>query len=555
MNKNQFFADYFYKCKIINKKLYDELLEKIDNQQFDCLEFLIENNHISQTAKMYALSNYYNIPYIDMDMARTSFNLNEMFSLELLKKFCFVPLQTINDILIVATSNPNVSNIKSILGVKFAQNVEFVLAEEQKILDYINSYQSMMTSKDALSSIIESSEVKTKTEDEVFIQNAPSVKFVNSVIREALSVRASDIHIEPNAENVTIRYRIDGDLIKWNDFPIASYPEVSARIKILSGIDIAEKRIPQDGRILMNVNDEEINFRVSSLPTIYGEKFVIRVLDNKIFSYNLDQLNFSKHSYKLISKIIKHPHGIILLTGPTGSGKTTTLYAVLRELNDGKKNIVTIEDPVEYAMDGINQVQVNKKADLTFASSLRSILRQDPDIIMIGEIRDEETAQIATRAAITGHLVLSTLHTNDAPGALIRLIDMGIPQYLVEDSVVAVMSQRLVKKLCPHCKKRVTTTKLATRALGLKKPTKIFQPKGCEYCNHTGYKGRVAVHEIMYLDQKLKEKLNNKNLDLNSVREIALKNGMISLAEACKEYVLDGTTSINEFMNIILGNE
>ena len=555
MNKNQFFADYFYKCKIISQRLYDEILEKLSNQQFDCLEFLIENNHISHTAKMYALSAYYNVPYIDMDMARSSFKLNELFSLELLKKYCFIPLQIINDTLIVAASNPNVPQIKATLGVHFSQKVEYVLADEQKILDYINSYQSMMTSKDALSSIIESSEVKTKNEDEVFVQNAPSVKFVNSIIREALSARASDIHIEPTAENVVIRYRIDGDLIKWNEFPISTYPEVSARIKILSGIDIAEKRIPQDGRILMNINDEEINFRVSSLPTIYGEKFVIRVLDNKIFSYNLDQLNFSKHSYKLINKIIKHPHGIILLTGPTGSGKTTTLYAILRELNDGKNNIVTIEDPVEYAMDGINQVQVNKKADLTFASSLRSILRQDPDIIMIGEIRDEETAQIATRAAITGHLVLSTLHTNDAPGAIVRLIDMGIPQYLVQDSVVAVMSQRLVKKLCPHCKRKVTTSKLATRALGLKKQTKIFQPKGCEYCNHTGYKGRLAVHEIMYLDQDLRDKLNNKNLDLNNVREIAIKSGMVSLAEACKEYVLEGITSLDEYMNIILGNE
>jgi len=558
MNQNQYIANLLFQTKKINKKTLQSIESNLSDKNFDCLSFLIDKKLITEKDKIEVLASCFDIPSVDLDLINISHNFEKWFNIELLQKYSFVPIYVANDgTMIVATSDPNNVQMQSIIGAYYDSKVEYVIVEKQKIENFFNSYQANLSTKDALSDISQSLQIqKVKIDqDETYVQNAPAVKFVDSVIREAIPLRASDIHIEPNEDDVVIRYRIDGDLIEWNKFPVASYPEISARIKILSGIDIAEKRIPQDGRILMNINGNEINFRVSTLPTIYGEKFVIRILDNKLFSYNLKELNFSKKSYNVIDKVLKHPHGIILLTGPTGSGKTTTLYAFLRELNDGKKNIVTIEDPVEYAMGGINQVQVNKKANLTFASSLRSILRQDPDIIMVGEIRDEETAQIATRAAITGHLVLSTLHTNDATGAVIRLADMGIPQYLVGDALIAVISQRLVKKLCPHCKKKIKTNQSAMRELGLKEQANIFEPNGCPYCNNTGYKGRVAVHEIMYFDQKMKEKLNIKNLDFDTLRDLAIKNGMITLREACKQYVLDGTTSFDEYLKIMLGNE
>ena len=292
------------------------------------------------------------------------------------------------------------------------------------------------------------------------------------------------------------------------------------------------------------------------MPTIHGEKFAIRILDKTIFSLSLGELNFSDEANATIEKILHHPHGIILLTGPTGSGKTTTLYSFLRELNKPNVNIVTIEDPVEYSMDHINQIQINNKADLTFASALRSILRQDPDIIMVGEIRDEETAQIAIRAAITGHLVLSTLHTNEAPGAITRLIDMGVPAYLVSDAIVAVISQRLMKKLCPRCKKPVKTTPEQRHALGLKEDVTIYEPNGCPYCNGTGYKGRLAVHEIMYMNNALREVVSKPDTTVEEIRDVAIsKAEMTPLFESAKKYVLDGKTSYFDLLSLVVSEE
>lgn len=556
MKQNQFFLEQLLLKNKIGQKQYDELL-KNDNPEFDCLDFLIKQGKITAQDKLEVLASYFDVPSIDLDYLSISKNFENEFDLELLKKYKFIPVYfSPNNKLVVATPNPNNPEMNSVISMLYDGDVEYVLVEEQKVMDFLNSHQAKISTKDALESISKSADnfEKELSDADLSVQNAPAVKFVDSIIREAIPLRASDIHIEPNEENVVIRYRIDGDLIKWTEFPITSYPEISARLKILSNIDIAEKRIPQDGRICLNVNGEDINFRVSTLPTIHGEKFVVRVLDNKIFSYKLSELDFSKDAYKMIKKILGHPHGIILLTGPTGSGKTTTLYAFLREVNDGKKNIVTIEDPVEFDMAGINQIQVNTKANLTFATSLRSILRQDPDIIMVGEIRDEETAQIATRAAITGHMVFSTLHTNDAPGAVVRLVDMGIPKYLATDAIVAVISQRLVKRLCPHCKKKVLANKGAMEILNLKKQHFIYKPHGCPYCNHTGYKGRIAVHEILYFDNNLKNQLNAEEMSFDMIKNLAKKNGMITLANSCKKYVLEGITSIEEYMSITLGD-
>ncbi|MGN1235060.1 MAG: GspE/PulE family protein, partial [Christensenellaceae bacterium] len=304
-----------------------------------------------------------------------------------------------------------------------------------------------------------------------------------------------------------------------------------------------------DGRINMVVGGKEYDFRVSSLPTVYGEKFVIRILDKTSFHFTREDLAFTERENEVIDKMLLRPHGIILLTGPTGCGKSTTLYSFLKEINHPDVNIVTVEDPVEYTLAGVNQTQVNTKANMTFATALRSILRQDPDVIMIGEIRDEETAEIAVRAAITGHLVFSTLHTNDASSAVIRLEDMGVQDYLVADALVGVIAQRLVKRLCPACKKRGRTNPKEMDILGIAEPVSIARPQGCQFCNNTGYKGRIAVHEIMFVNEEMKMAVS-KGKDLDVLRELAIQNGMSTLWSSCRSLVMKGVTSIQELMTL-----
>ena len=324
------------------------------------------------------------------------------------------------------------------------------------------------------------------------------------------------------------------------------------RIKILSNLNIAEKRIPQDGRILFNLGGKEVDLRVSILPIVNGEKIVIRILNTTSSALTKEELGLSKENIKKLDSITSNPHGIILVTGPTGSGKSTSLYSILSELNKSNVNIITVEDPVEYTMDGINQVNVNEKAGLTFASGLRSILRQDPDIIMVGEIRDEETAEIAIRAAITGHLVLSTLHTNDAPSSIVRLIDMGIKPYLVATSVVGVMAQRLVRKLCDHCKEEYEANEEEKTLLkqDLSKSLKLYKSHGCGYCNNTGYSGRVGVYEIMELGRRHRDAIT-EGVTSDELTDISLENGMHTLFMEGQELVLKGITSIEELSSIV----
>lgn len=557
MFKNDILISYFKKNKLVETKVLNELKDKLSLTGFDALEYLFSKGIISKTDYINALSYYFNIPSINLDLLSVDFDFEQYFSLDVLQKHNFLPICEIDGSeLIVAMSNPEDIQMKSIILSSTLKKINYILVDEEKIKKFLSSYGASKSTKNALDTIIDENAEKLasiETTEILDIQNAPAVKFVDAIIKEAIPLQASDIHIEPREDKVVVRYRIDGDLVKRAEFPIDSFNAVCARIKIISNMDIAERRVPQDGRIRMEIDGEEYDFRVSTLPTIFGEKFVIRVLDNKLFSYSRKELNFSDEANEVIEKILKHPHGIILLTGPTGCGKTTTLYAFLKELNKESKNLITIEDPVEYSMTGINQIQINNKANLTFASSLRSILRQDPDIIMVGEIRDSETASIAIRAAITGHLVLSTLHTNNAPGAVLRLIDMGIEPYLVSDALVAVISQRLIKKLCPACKQSTITTPEQMKVLGLDKPHTIYTPKGCPFCHNTGYKGRMAIHEIMYMNDNVRNKLNSNALDQNSLKQTAIENGMSTLAESGKKYILSGTIAYEDLISLMLG--
>lgn len=381
------------------------------------------------------------------------------------------------------------------------------------------------------------------------VDNSPIVLLVKGVIEQAVRQRASDVHIEAFEYNVKVRYRVDGALREIVQYDKALYSAIIARIKIISGMDISEKRKPQDGRITQMVDRKEYDIRVSCLPTVFGEKVVMRIASKEGFNKNKKDLGLRPEDLILFDNILKNPNGIILVTGPTGSGKSTTLYTALSELNTEDVNIITVEDPVEANIDGINQVHVNPKANLTFASALRSILRQDPDIIMIGEIRDNETAGIAVKAAITGHLVVSTLHTNSTAATIGRLIDMGIEPYLLGDSLVGILAQRLVRRLCPECKKPVAATPDDIRKMGLGniENLTIYEPGGCPACDNSGYRGRIGIYEILTVTATIK-RLIAKNATAEEIKKAAEQEGMSSLRTSAAKYVREGVTSVAEMM-------
>lgn len=563
MNVNREQIKYFVYKKIINKKQVDSILAECEKHDVSVRSYLLAKEITTEVSELSALGEYYSLPNIELDMLDIDKSLFEQVPFEFMKKHKIVPITyDRNKNLLVATGKPLDARANSALKAYFACDFNFILVPPNQIDRYVDSISASITTSLVLSDLnaertdqqieeiraVGEQETVSKEDDVI---NNPAVRLVDSIIKEAIPYRASDIHIEPFEKNVKVRYRIDGDLQNRAEFPIDSYSAISARLKILSGLNIAERRRPQDGRINMNIGGKEYDFRVSSLPTVFGEKFVIRILDKSTFHFTRADLGFTASENEVVDKMLARPHGIILLTGPTGCGKSTTLYSFLKEVNKPDVNIVTVEDPVEYTMKDVNQTQVNAKAEMTFATALRSILRQDPDIIMIGEIRDEETAEIAVRAAITGHIVFSTLHTNDAPGAILRLVDMGVEDYLVGDALVGVIAQRLVKKLCPACKKKGRATAEEMKILGATEPVSVWRPQGCQFCNNTGYKGRTAVHEVMYINDKMRAVLlQEKNLEV--LRKKAVENGMTPLYETCKKLVLNGTTSIQELMSLNL---
>ncbi len=565
MNINIELAKLYMDRGIIDEQEMNTMLAESSELGITIDAYMLKTKARSEREVYSVLSEFYCMPYVQMEMLDPDDQLVRSFSVTFLRKNCIVPITVdASGTMVIAIGRPFDFNARSAARVLHRGPVEFIMVLPEYVEKYLNSTAAVKSTADALVSLQKEREKKAvasspsvatiaaptpKEEEE--ISNAPAVRLVDSIIKEAIPFRASDIHIEPFENVVKVRYRIDGDLADRAEFPIESFPAICARLKILSGIDIAERRIPQDGRINLSIEGKEYDFRVSTLPTIFGEKFVIRILDKTSFSFTRKDLGFNEDENKIVDKILAHPHGIVLLTGPTGCGKSTTLYSFLKEINKPEVNIVTVEDPVEYTLMGINQTQVNTKANMTFAAALRSILRQDPDIIMIGEMRDEETAQIAIRAAITGHLVFSTLHTNDAPGVINRLVDMGVKGYLVEDSLIGVISQRLVKQLCPMCKIKTRTNRREMEILHIDEPTTIYRPQGCQYCNNSGYRGRIAVHEIMYMTDKLRDTVG-RHLTAEDVREIAKSEGMKTLWEACRECVYSGDTSISELMTLSL---
>ena len=381
------------------------------------------------------------------------------------------------------------------------------------------------------------------------INDDPAVYLVDSLLHKAIEVGASDIHLEPTTESMRVRYRIDGILYDQEPIDLADSSSVLSRLKVLSSIDIAQKRVPQDGKFRVKIDKKNnlIDLRVSTFPSIYGEKMVIRILDKAQNFKELEGLGFNQDALVKLYGLIKRPYGFFLVTGPTGSGKTTTLYSVLSKLNDAQRNIVTMEDPVEYNLDGITQSQINPKAGFTFDKGLRSILRQDPDVIMVGEIRDKQTAQTAIEAALTGHLVFSTLHTNDAASAVTRLIEMGIEPFLISASLVGVLAQRLVRKLCNKCKQQIALTLQEQEVLGKEKLQKAYRPKGCKSCFNLGYKGRTGIFELLVVDDLIRELILNR-LSVDAIRLKSVENGLKTMLDDGILKVKDGAVSVDELL-------
>lgn len=559
MNINKDLLQFYVYKKTIKKKQTAKIMEECERLGVSVREYMLAKEYTTEALELPVLGDYYCMPYVEIDMLDIDKSLFDLFTFEFMKRYKVIPVSmSIEGTLLIATARPLDCASMSAINSQIIAPADYILVPPSQIDRYIDSISAVLSTSAALDDLNSEGDAalfsgKGGDADAELLDgdavNNPSVRLVDSIIKEAVPYMASDIHIEPFEKVVKVRYRIDGDLQERAEFPINSYSAICARLKILAGLDIAERRMPQDGRINMIVGGKEFDFRVSTLPTVFGEKFVIRVLDKTSFRFTRDELGFTLFESDLVDKMLSRPHGIILLTGPTGCGKSTTLYAFLKEVSNPSVNIVTVEDPVEYTMSGINQTQVNAKANLNFSVALRSILRQDPDIIMIGEMRDEETAEIAVRAAITGHLVFSTLHTNDAPGAITRLEDMGVADYLVADALVGVIAQRLVKKLCPECKKKGKTNAKEMEVLGISEPIGIYRPRGCQFCNGTGYKGRIAIHEIMYMNESMRSAVTNtKNLEV--LREHAKENGMITLWESCRSLVESGVTSIQELLTL-----
>lgn len=520
-------------------------------------EVLISQNLISEAQMAEVLQEQLGIPFVDLNKVTLEPKLAEYIPFMLAKRHTLIPIKEENGKLYIAMEDP--LNFAAVDDVKRVSKMDVVplISFGEAIKNAINRLYGMEYAEKAVQDYTREAKLGQLPQDvqngsfDEDVSNAPVVRLVNSIIQQAVNMGASDIHIEPTENESRVRFRIDGMLQKIFNIPVYMHSALITRIKIMGNMDIAEKRLPQDGRVGMNISGKDIDLRISTIPTIYGEKAVIRILDQSNFLLSKEKLGFTEENLEKFNELLKNTHGIILVTGPTGSGKSTTLYAMLNELNRESVNIITIEDPVEYRMEGINQIQVNPKAGLTFAAGLRAIVRQDPDIIMVGEIRDSETAEIAIRSAITGHLVLSTLHTNDAVSAISRLIDMGIEPYLISASLVGVISQRLLRKVCSNCRVpyEIEPHHLAVPGFEELAGVTLYRGKGCSACNYTGYKGRVPVHEILVVSRQHRQLIAQK-APIDEIKDLSIKMGMSTLKEECIKLVRRGVTTIDEVIRV-----
>lgn len=542
----------------ISRGQLEEALKLQQTERKPLGDILIGLGYVSEQQVMRALEYRFRIPFYDLSSMALSPDLSAMVSHETARRYTLVPIAVEDGKLTVAIADP--MNFQALDDVRLQSKMEVrpVLAASSDIKSAIVRIYEQTQTDEAVEDLnkeytLEEVELLSEEINEN-IDNAPVVRLVNLIINQAINSRASDVHIEPMEKNVRVRFRIDGELYEQLTITKPAHAAVVTRIKIMGDMDIAEKRLPQDGRVQTTFNGVGVDLRLSVLPTVNGEKVVIRILGGRGIALERKKLGFTEENSRRFDELLKSPHGIILVSGPTGSGKTTTLYTALTEINKPGINVITIEDPVEYRLDGVNQVQINPKAGLTFAAGLRSILRQDPDVIMVGEIRDSETAEIAVRASITGHLVLSTIHTNDAASTVSRLLDMGIQPFLVSASLVGVVAQRLVRRVCQSCRASYPANTAELRMLGLSQPHQLYKGLGCPACGGTGYKGRIAIHEILVMNRELREAVDMR-ATAEQIRRINAEHGGKTLRESCTELVLDGVTTMEELIKVTYQND
>jgi type IV pilus assembly protein PilB len=559
-------GDLLVKMSRITEQQLIEALKVQKNEGGKLGEVIVKMNFITEKGILEALSDQFGIPQINLDQTEIDVDVLPLIPLNTIRRFHIMPIRQVNNMLTIAMSDPtkafDLKEIKLLTGL----DIEPLLASENAIAKAIETHyetnhavelrrfmDGLGVGAEASLEIVEEEEKGDVTKLESDAKLPPVVQIVNHIFTEAIAKGASDIHIEPYEDRARVRYRIDGILYEALTLPLKYKDGVISRVKVLTKMDIAEKRLPQDGRIKIQMKlsgrMKNIDIRVSTTPTIFGEKVVMRLLDREGLMLDMAKLGFEPESLRKFEEAIFKPWGMILVTGPTGSGKTNTLYSAIGRINSPDTNIMTVEDPVEFNIGGINQVQVHETIDLTFASVLRSFLRQDPNVILVGEIRDNETADIAVKASLTGHLVLSTLHTNDAPSTIIRLIDMGIDSYLVATSVILIAAQRLVRRICPACKEEVAIPPKALLNVGFSEEEaatmKIYKGKGCPKCNNTGYKGRIALYEVMQVSPTIRDMILS-GASVADIRKQAIDEGMLTLRQSGLTKIHNGVTTIEE---------
>ena len=553
------------KSKQLTKEQLEDALKIQKQKNLPLRRVLIEQGYMSEGALLSLLSAQLYIPTLHLTKYKFDADILRLIPERVARQYKIIPLSRIGGTLTVAMADPldifALDDLKAITGCA----IDTVLSSEEEILkavegNYRAAFKNMEELLEEATDIELGSgkkDVELMKQEEIDLgsavkesEKAPIIKLVDLILAEALDKRASDIHVEPEQGILRIRYRIDGALHEMLRIPKANQNAILARLKIISNLDITENRMPQDGRFKVRYKEKEVDFRVSALPTTFGQKFVLRLLDKANLSIGMDKLGFSEQPLRIFKEAVAKPYGMILVTGPTGSGKSTTLYSVLNQLNTAERNIITIEDPVEYQVEGVTQVQVKPEIGLDFASGLRSLLRQSPDVIMIGEIRDSETADIAVKASLTGQLVFSTLHTNDAISSITRLIDMGVEPFLVASSIIMLCAQRLCRKVCPKCKKQIDIPKDLLEKIGFKEKAAFYAASGCGYCNNTGFHGRIAILEAVMIDDAIREMIMIKK-PLDEIKKYAVeKAGMMTLRDDAFIKVKEGVTTLEEALRI-----
>ncbi|MCF7908241.1 MAG: type II secretion system ATPase GspE [Candidatus Omnitrophica bacterium] len=553
MAKKQEIADLLLKENLITQEQLDQATIETRRTGLSIIKALEKLKFISEESIAEVRAKALGVPYMDLGEYVIDSELTKLIPEKLAKKYKMVPLFKVGTSLTVAMFNPqDIVALDQARKMSQMDAIDPVVASETGIQKILDIYYGGSSTVDEIVDSIDTERISVKDDKDLaeIAEEAPVVKLVSLIISKAVKERASDIHIEPEAKTLLVRNRVDGVLRESHNLPKALNRALTSRIKILANLDIAENRRPQDGKIRLKIENRDIDIRVSTFPTVHGENVVMRILDKSSVVLGLKDLGLSNESLEALNKLIHRPNGIILVTGPTGSGKTTTLYAALTTINSIDKNIITIEDPVEYELPLIRQTQVNSKIGVTFAEGLRAILRQDPDVIMVGEIRDKETAEIAIRASLTGHLVLSTLHTNDAVSSLTRLVDMGVEPFLVSSSVIGVIAQRLVRVICDKCKEEYKPSESILKDLGVKIKNLFYRGKGCKKCDNTGFMGRTGIYEFFTINDEIRNMVNEKQ-SADKILERAVASGWIkTLSEDGLEKVSQGITTAEEVLKV-----